>query len=83
MKRKYRIGPYVDLVKSPVTLPEGTVLDEKRAEESGEEIARKHLRGRRCTGSQAPHPSCISDSSPRSRRNWTRSPATVASPRLR
>ena len=46
MTRKYRIGPYVDLDKNPLTLPDGTILDEARAEEMGEEIARKHLRGR-------------------------------------
>lgn len=46
MKPTYRIGPYLDLDKSPITLPDGTLLDEKRAEQWGEEIAQKHLRGR-------------------------------------
>jgi len=46
MKRTYRVGPYVDLDECPITLPDGTVLDEKRAERWGEEIARTHSRGR-------------------------------------
>ena len=46
MNRKYRVGPYVDLDKNPIVLPDGTVLDEKRAEEWGEAIAREHARGR-------------------------------------
>jgi|LakMenEpi03Aug12_release.lakeMendotaPanAssembly.Ray.scaffolds.fasta_scaffold378246_2 hypothetical protein len=46
MKPKYRIGPYVDLDKDPITLADGTVLDEEAAARLGEDIARKSLRGR-------------------------------------
>lgn len=46
MNRKYRIGPYVDLDKDPITLPSGRVLDEAAAREMARESLRELRRGR-------------------------------------
>lgn len=46
MTRKYRIGPYVDLDKEPITLPSGRVLDEAAANEMARETLRELRRGR-------------------------------------
>ena len=43
---KYRVGPYVDLDKNPVTLPSGRVLDEAAARELAEETLQELRRGR-------------------------------------
>ena len=46
MKRKYRMGPYVDLDKDPITLPSGRVLDEAAAREMARDTLRELRRGR-------------------------------------
>lgn len=46
MKRKYRMGPYVDLDESPVTLPSGLILDEAAAQKLARETLRELRRGR-------------------------------------
>ena len=46
MKRKYRVGPYVDLDKDPITLPSGRVLDETAAREMARDTLRELRPGR-------------------------------------
>lgn len=46
MTRKYRIGPYVDLDKDPVTLPSGRVIDEAAARELARATLHDLRRGR-------------------------------------
>ncbi|MFM8349910.1 MAG: CopG family transcriptional regulator [Actinomycetales bacterium] len=46
MTRRYRVGPYVDLDKDPVTLPSGRVIDEAAAQTMADETLHELRRGR-------------------------------------